>query len=116
MGQVSLDLAKESTSQEILNAVNTMTSNTGGVIKRVQRGVITFDPSNKTATATISAVDTSKAFVLWGGAINGAGSSDGFGYPGTWDARVDLTNATTVTATKWWAFASTISYQVVEFN
>ena len=87
----------------------------GGGIKSVQRGVITFDSSNKTATATISAVDTSKAFVLWGGAINGS-SNIGSSSPGFWVARVDLTNATTVTATKWWAYESTISYQVVEFN
>lgn len=87
----------------------------GGGIKSVQRGVITFSSSNKTETATISAVDTSKAFVLWGGAIDSAGTTS-YGHPGRWAARVDLTNATTVTATKWWAYASTISYQVVEFN
>lgn len=115
MGQVSLDLAKESTSQEILNAVNTMTSNTGGVIKRVQRGVISFGASDATKTATISAVDTTKSFVLWGGAIPGDSGTNPSA-PGAWDARVDLTNATTVTATKLWDYASTISYQVVEFN
>ena len=58
----------------------------GGGIKSVQRGVITFGSSDKTATATISAVDTSKAFVLWGGAING-NSNNNNSNPGNWDAR-----------------------------
>lgn len=113
MGQISLDLAKESTSQEILNAVNTMASNTGGVIKRVQRGVISFGDSDKTKTATISAVDTTKSFVLWGGSIYGSSSSSS--NSGHWDARLDLTSSTVVTATKYWTAISTISYQVVEF-
>jgi len=105
------------TLQTLIEEVKSLvgSSSGGGGIKSVQRGVITFSSSSTTATATISAVDTSKAFVLWGGAINGTSYTDASN-PGSWDARVDLTNSTTVTATKWWSFASTLSYQVVEFN
>ena len=113
MAEKVIDVAMQSTSDEILSAVNAMASSSSGVIKSVQRGVITFDSSSTTKTATISAVDTTKAFVLWGGSING-----GSGYgdnSGNWDARLDLTSSTVVTATKYWAYASTISYQVVEF-
>ena len=107
------------TLQTLIEEVKSLvgSSSGGGGIKSVQRGVITFSSSSTTATATISAVDTSKAFVLWGGAISGgSGSGTSTSNPGSWDARVDLTNSTTVTATKWWSFASTLSYQVVEFN
>lgn len=104
------------TLQTLIEEVKSLvgSSSGGGGIKSVQRGVITFEADSKTATATISAVDTSKAFVLWGGSINDAMNS--FTDSGTWDARVDLTNSTTVTATKYWKYESTLSYQVVEFN
>lgn len=112
MAQVSLDLALESTNQEILSAVNAMASGTGSVIKSIQRGVITFGTSATTATATISAVDTSKALVLWGGSSGGSSSSNS----SHWDARLDLSSSTVVTATKYSSgYTSYVSYQVVEF-
>lgn len=74
----------------------------GGVIKSIQSGTISVAFTNadaagatKTATATISSVDTTKAFVVFGGAhttISAGANTQGA------MAGVDLTNATTVTA------------------
>ena len=82
-------------------------------ITSVQYGSIAgFGTSNLTATATISAVDTSRAFVVWLGSNNGG--VDDFSLL----ARVALTNSTTVTGTRErqdGANGTTVNFVVVEF-
>ena len=88
----------------------------GGGVKSVQRGTITVNIAAtnalSSATATITAVDPSKSMVSLLGAT----------WPTTQGnlafSRVDLTNATTVTAFAGSGFTTgnfTIGYQVVEF-
>lgn len=77
-----------------------------GAIKSVQRGTVTNN-----ATATISAVDTTKTELSWlGQTTNFAGDSRSM-------SRIVLTNATTVTHTNQTGDGGTTTtgYQVVEF-
>lgn len=82
------------------------------LVTSVQYGSIAgFGTSSLTATATISAVDTSRAFVVWLGSNNGG--VDDFSLL----ARVTLTNSTTVTGTRErqdGANGSTVNFVVVE--
>ena len=104
-----------------LTVIKDALANSGGVVKSVQRGVITISAGKKAETATISPVDTSKAYVVPGGSISGTATvsnstSSYVDKPGQWDVQLDLTSETTVTATKLWEGAKvTVSYQVVEF-
>ncbi len=86
-----------------------------GMVKSVQRGVITFH-STKNETVKISPVDITKSVVLHGGAMlqiaNTNRESD------CWDAQLQLIDATTITATKNYnanGLVTTISWQVIEF-
>lgn len=112
MAQNSLDLAKESSVQEILAKA----SPTGSVVKSIQRGVINITGDVKTGTATITEVDPNKSVILFGGSV---GDGDGGnGDSGNWDARLDLTSSTVVTATIYYSYSytnTTVSWQVVEF-
>lgn len=87
------------------------------VIKNIQRGIITIPKNEHEGTATISSVNTGKSIVVYGGAVYTDGDYDG-GYSGRWDARLVLTNATTVTAHRAWNsnVAAYVPYQVVQFN
>lgn len=78
----------------------------GGGIRSIQKGqiVLTSQTSN---TATITAVDITKAFVLHGGAFLTAGAVAG--------VLIDLTNATTVTATAGASSTGKINFTVIEF-
>lgn len=82
------------------------------VIKLIQRGTISHTSAASSWTATITAVDTDKAVVLYGGNRTEMGDRDKA------DVTIYLTNATTVTVQT----ASTpddsngrTSFQVVEF-
>lgn len=82
-----------------------------GVIKTLQRGAVA-SVTAASATATITAVTLTKAQLVAGGMTqdltNGLGSSIG--------ARLDLTNATTVTLTKPLATGTySVPFQVVEY-
>ena len=82
-------------------------------IKSIQRGTITItdDSSN---TATITAVDTAKSFVSWGGFTSTSSATViGNNLP-----KVVLTNSTTVTANSEMTVIATtiISFEVIEFN
>jgi hypothetical protein len=78
-----------------------------GALKSVQRGTITCAAG--TATATISAVNTAKSAIqLLGFSTVNSGAFN------TWLPRIELTDATTVTATAT-ATDATVGYQVVEF-
>lgn len=84
-----------------------------GVLKSVQRGTITLN--NVTSnTATISAVNLSTAMLsMQGFTYNTGGNNDSQYYP-----RLDLTNATTITAscgTSPPSFNIIIGYQVADF-
>ena len=88
---------------------------TGGeisMVKSVQRGTITIS-SGTSATATLAkAVNMSKASVSYGGAYNDLSSySSNNAMP-----TVQLTNSTTVTATKGTSSGkTTVTYEVVEY-
>jgi len=63
-----------------------------GYVSNVQHFAITIGPGNLTATETIDSVDTSKSFVIFGSNTLSASSAS--------IPRLELTNATTVTATR----------------
>lgn len=98
----------------IINTGTPVTSLSGKIIKSVQRGVISME--GDTATATITSVNTSKAVVVHGWStlqsLNGS-----YDYASGWDARLALTNSTTITATRSnvGTSASYVNYQVIEF-
>jgi len=82
-----------------------------GVIRSVQRGTITINSTNTSATATITAVDTTKSVVFW---LGSDASSNG----SLTAAYLTLTNSTTVTSTRNTQDGSSTSvtgYQVVQF-
>ena len=86
-------------------------------IKSIQRGVITIPTKTKDATVTINEVDTSKAIVVFSGSVLGTHQSDA--YSGNATAYLQLTNSTTVTATRYGnssEYTVTIPYQVIEFH
>lgn len=94
-----------------LRRVDVAVSSRLASIKSLQKGTIALNNPATAATATITSVDTAKAFVMYEGASsNQAGGGN--------DAYLDLTNATTVTA--YLAVASTgniiVGFTVVEFN
>lgn len=89
----------------------------GGGIKSLQRGTISVTLNGSgigSGTATISSVTTTKSAVsLMGSNVTGGS------YPSTFhSARVELTNATTVTAAVNGGPSEVIvvGYEVVEFN
>ena len=94
----------------------------GSVIKSIQQGTIAVTTLasglEATATATITSVDTAKAYVVWQGHTVADIDSAGTGV--TLASRVTLTNATTVTATGQSSVAGgqtlTVGYVVVEFS
>ena len=81
------------------------------VIKSVQRGVITINNITSSATATISAVTTTKTQLNFLGAST-TGSTALESNP-----RIVLTNGTTVTATRGNSadVTITVSYEVIEY-
>ena len=83
-------------------------------IKSIQRGTITISGSSATGTATITAVDTSKTELRYLG--HSDTSSTAPAGRDVW-CRIDLTNTTTVTATRANTGASQIivSFEVTEY-
>ncbi len=88
----------------------------GMKIKSIQRGTISFTTSGgssiSSSTATITSVDTAKAVIEFLGMTTASAGSEG-------SARVELTNATTVTAYCYQygiAAAVVVGYQVVEYQ
>lgn len=81
-----------------------------GVIKSIQRGTITIAAASSTNTASVNAVNTAKSMLNFVGQTTSAvRTEDGY-------ARLDLTNATTITATRSNTNnAITIGYELVEF-
>lgn len=65
-------------------------------IQSIQQVEITIATSATTGTATISAVNTANAVIIWGGCR----TTDTLGLANQDMARIDLTNSTTVTATR----------------
>lgn len=97
-----------------VEALESSSSSSRSVVKSVQRGVISF--SDEITTATINAVNVNKAIVVFGGSSWG-GSGNG-NYSGYWDARLMLTNSTTVTATVGYYasfYTGPTAWQVIEF-
>ena len=83
----------------------------GGVkIKSIQRGTITIGSSGLTATATVNAVDLSKAVLFHNGATSGYSSTCN-------PPIIELTDATTITATRGSASSTgKVNYTLVEFE
>lgn len=84
--------------------MSSLTDFVGGGIKSIQRGTITSSNPATTTTATISAVNTNKTM------LNYLGASIA-------NARITLTDATTITLTIAYEFAvnTSVSYEVIEF-
>lgn len=81
----------------------------GSSIKSIQRGVITLS-SVTSATATITAVVTAKTALRHLGATSDVGEAYSL-------ARINLTNTTTITATRGNATGtSTVSWELTEYN
>lgn len=81
-----------------------------GVLRSAQRGFIAASGST-TATATITAVDTTKAQVMLLGQLDGSGAPNS----DSASARLTLTNATTVTVTTGAASSAGVQFQVAEY-
>lgn len=82
-------------------------------VTSVQQGTITIASGNTTGTATITSVDTTKAVPFWlGGTVSTSTAS-----PQVVIHRIDLTNATTVTATRGSSSTAVVTagYCIVEF-
>lgn len=110
-GDRNYDIAKETTSQEILSAVGKGTS----VIKSVQRGVIS-NQSTIEVTVSISTVDPNKCMVILNGGISDIDNS--YSQSVTAPYLVSLTN----TQLKVHTGAAVdkvympVSWQIIEFN
>lgn len=90
-----------------------LASRTASVIKSIQQGTISLPNGNGTGTATITSVTTGKSMVTLSGLTSADNNTT---YPSARMARVDLTNATTVTMTRATSVDGLIAgYQVVEY-
>lgn len=83
-----------------------------GVVRSIQRGTV-----NINATATITEVNTNKAFLSYLGFSTNNGSAFNGTDPGTYKGRIVLTNGTTVTEAIGTSAGQTVttSFEVVEF-
>lgn len=75
----------------------------GAGVKSVQRGTVTTATST---TVTVTSVDTSKSLLALTGLTSASATNDG---------RIELTNSTTITATKGASGLTTFAWQLVEF-
>ncbi|MCI1958823.1 MAG: hypothetical protein LKJ25_04270 [Clostridia bacterium] len=86
---------------------------TGGeisVIKSIQRGTVNLEDEQYSATATISAVDTSKAVIHFLGGVYGADTLQSFG-------RIELTNSTTVSVYRYERnYTAAVGFEVIEYH
>jgi len=98
--------------QTALNGIVGVGLNPADIISSIQTGEIAWT-GTLTSTDTISSVDTTRSVVIFQGCRSGSSTAD----IGEIFARVDLTNATTVTATSGVAptGTNTLKYMVVEF-
>jgi hypothetical protein len=92
-------------------AVSQWLTGGGGRVKSIQRGTITIASGAAANTATITAVDTANTVLRWLGHTSTIQQDDN-GY-----ARIALTNATTITATRASNPAGdcVVSYEVIEY-
>lgn len=89
-----------------------------GVLKSVQRGTFTLAAGQGSATATITAVNTNKSLLCVLGSSNNDSVTGGYLGGQETTTYTELTNATTVTATRntaAGAIATVVSYEVWEF-
>lgn len=117
-----VDLTNATTVTAQTNSANTTSSRTvrctvveftAAAISRVQQGTVSIANNATSGTATITSVTTSRAAVLFlGQTVTQTGLDIGFSC-----ARLTLTNATTVTATRGVSNATSmvVGYVVVEF-
>lgn len=86
-----------------------------GLIKSINRGVLTIATSSLSQTATVTAVDTSKCLLSWLGCNNSQADTS---YRDNY-SMATLTNSTTVTVTRGAADAGStefVGYELVEFT
>lgn len=77
-------------------------------IKLIQRGVINITAGNSSNTATITSVDTTKSLLTYLGGNAGTAADAA--------ARIDLTNATTITANRTGSTGfGSYGYEIVEY-
>jgi hypothetical protein len=100
-----------------VSTVNTNVSTRLGGIAGVDRGTINItDIEGGVDTATVSAVVTARSLLSHLGVSHGAGST---GLENEYAIRIDLTNTTTITATRTAAGGSvspTVSFELVEYS
>ncbi len=82
----------------------------GSKIKSIQRGVVTVANTNTSSTATISSVNVNKSMLQ----LVGVSGGDGTPYYGC--LALELTNSTTITASRFaGAYATDATFQVTEY-
>ena len=92
--------------------MSTLSQFTGGGIKSIQRGTISITNPNFFATATITSVNVNKTMINFLGLSENSSST-----ANNYLARIELTNATTITAIRISSSGTTaLSYEVIEFN
>lgn len=92
--------------------MSTLSQFAGGGVKSVQRGTITILSSVNIGTATISSVNVNKTMINFLGLSENSSST-----ANNYLARIELTNATTITAIRISSSGTTaVSYEVIEFN
>ena len=102
------------TTDNIATMMNTALQSGGvSVVKSIQRGIISMGQQTRVKTATINAVNTNKAFVIYTGVTITDSASNMWPY-------LELTNSTTVTATRLAnpvndGSITTVPYQVIEY-
>lgn len=99
--------------QSNVSASSSFVTASGSVISRIQSGTITIAAASSSNTATITSVDTTKSIIIYEGRQP---TSTGSANTNRSAARIALTNATTVTATRQNTNdAVTVAFTVVEF-
>ncbi len=114
MGPFNPRVRSSSTERQVKNWLNFVSSGTGGApFKTIQTGTITISAGQTSGTATITAVTTNNAVVLFNGCST---TDDTVDAPAS--AYIVLTNGTTVTATTLTAEVNdlTVQFTVLEFN
>jgi hypothetical protein len=110
LGDADLVAANIKSSANIFGVVGTFTG-----VKSIQYVTIALGVNDTSKTASISSVDTTKSIICFLGNYITTSSNAGFNYTST---RVELTDATTVTAYRYAssAVANTVSAVVIEFE
>ena len=109
LGDTDLTADNVKSGVNIFGVVGTFTG-----VKSIQQGTISITGTNPTATATISSITPANSVVL----LLGLNNNDGGAYFASGHVKLEITNSTTITATRNYIASSTtnIGYLVIEFQ